>query len=370
MHRRTFLKHAAAGAAAMAAGTAAQPAPGAAEQPGAGAKAAAQPSMKDLAKKLPRWRGFNLQEKFNAGRHGPFKEEDFAIMAEWGFDFVRLPMDYRCWTDKADPYKLNEAVLKEIDAAVELGKKHRIHVSLNLHRAPGYTVASPPEALNLWTDAEAQKQFAFQWSAFAKRYQGRPSTEVSFDLVNEPAKVKPADYAPVARAAAEAIWAVDAGRLVVSDGTDYGRTPVFELAGSGMGQNTRGYEPFTLTHYGASWVNSKGWPEPAWPLKQGNDVRDKAWLARTCIEPWKKLEAAGVGVHVGEWGVFNRTPHAVALAWMRDCLDLWREAGWGWAVWTFRGSFGPLDSDRKDVAYEDFRGHKLDRKMLEVLRAG
>jgi endoglucanase len=47
---------------------------------------------------------------------------------------------------------------------------------------------------------------------------------------------------------------------------------------------------------------------------------------------------------------------------------LWHEAGWGWAVWNFRGDFGVMDSGRADVAYEDFQGHKLDRKMLELLR--
>ena len=36
--------------------------------------------------------------------------------------------------------------------------------------------------------------------------------------------------------------------------------------------------------------------------------------------------------------------------------DLWREMGWGWAMWNFRGSFGILDSGRDDVDYEDFRG--------------
>ena len=36
-------------------------------------------------------------------------------------------------------------------------------------------------------------------------------------------------------------------------------------------------------------------------------------------------------------------------------------------MWNFRGSFGVLDSGRADVAYEDFHGHKLDRKMLDVL---
>ena len=54
---------------------------------------------------------------------------------------------------------------------------------------------------------------------------------------------------------------------------------------------------------------------------------------------------------------------------MRDGLELWKGAGWGRALWNFRGSFGILDSGRKDVAYEDFKGYTLDRKMLELLRS-
>jgi endoglucanase len=37
-------------------------------------------------------------------------------------------------------------------------------------------------------------------------------------------------------------------------------------------------------------------------------------------------------------------------------------------MWNFRGGFGILDSERLDVKYEDFKGHKLDRKMLEVIK--
>jgi endoglucanase len=75
-------------------------------------------------------------------------------------------------------------------------------------------------------------------------------------------------------------------------------------------------------------------------------------------------------VHVGEWGCFNKTPHTVTLAWMKDCLSLWKEAGWGFALWNLRGAFGVLDSERADVQYEDFKGHKLDRKMLDLLQTG
>jgi endoglucanase len=55
---------------------------------------------------------------------------------------------------------------------------------------------------------------------------------------------------------------------------------------------------------------------------------------------------------------------------MADAVSLWKEAGWGWSMWNLRGSFGIVDSGRTDVAYEDFNGHKLDRKMLELILAG
>ncbi|MDB6058572.1 MAG: glycoside hydrolase [Verrucomicrobiales bacterium] len=70
----------------------------------------------------------------------------------------------------------------------------------------------------------------------------------------------------------------------------------------------------------------------------------------------KKLERAGSGVHVGEWGAYKFTLHKVVLAWMRDSLDLWKEAGWSWSMWNLRGSVGVLDSERADVQYENWRG--------------
>ena len=122
----------------------------------------------------------------------------------------------------------------------------------------------------------------------------------------------------------------------------------------------------------AAWerASSPAVREPAWPLKRGDKVQcDKGTLRHQRIEPWKNLELKGVGVHVGEWGAFNKTPHPVALAWMRDCLELWKEAGWGWSLWNLRGGFGVLDSERKDVTYENFRGDKLDREMIELLKS-
>ena len=98
-------------------------------------------------------------------------------------------------------------------------------------------------------------------------------------------------------------------------------------------------------------------------------MQDRDWLWNKNIVPWKQLESGGTGVMVGEWGAFNKTPHDVVLRWAEDYLANWQKAGWGWALWNLRGNFGVLDSGRRDVAYESFRGHKLDREMLKLLQS-
>jgi endoglucanase len=206
------------------------------------------------------------------------------------------------------------------------------------------------------------------WATFAKRYMGIPNRRLSFNLFNEPAKIDPTAHRKVVARLVDAIRGQDKKRLIICDGREWGNVAPTELIGLGVGAATRGYRPSHVSHYKASWVNGADqWPEPAWPIKEGETLWNKETLRAQQIEPWKKLETQGVGVMVGEFGAFNRTPHKVVLAWLRDCLDLWKQAGWGWALWNFSGGFGILDSDRADVAYENWRGHKLDRAMLELL---
>ncbi len=466
-----------------------------------------------------RWRGFNLQAKFNVGSSDRvFRESDFRLISDWGFNFVRLPMDYRCWIIDGDWERFNEAELKEIDDAVAMGRKYGLHVCLNFHRAPGYTVARPAEARDLWTDEEAQRVCLLHWETFAKRYKGIPAKELSFNLFNEPAEVAPELHNRVVRKLVAAIRAIDPDRPIMVDGRSYGREPWLELADLDVIQATRGYTPMNVSHYRAGWVTgSDQMPTPSWPqvrisgwlggphkveprgplvvvgLNSGvNKVRvrvgtvsnraklqvrgdgaliaeklfecgpgegewkravyserydiyqnvydrdytfqlaegierlelevvDGDWLTLTelgleveggeseaaidlqgdygikpqplqlveladggwgylggrlddrdwlwgSMTPWFLLEARGGRVMVGEFGAYRETPHDVVLRWMEDMLANWKDAGWGWALWEFRGSFGVLDSGRKDVEYEDFQGHKLDRKMLELLQ--
>ncbi len=341
------------------------------------APAGADRRPEPTASKLPRWRGFNLLEKFTARRDGnpAFQEPDFRLMQEWGFDFARLPMSYHCWSKpqpESDEWlKMDEAQLKHVDHALEIGRRCGVHINLNLHRAPGYCVNPPAEPLDLWKNAQALDACAHHWATFARRYRGVPNRDLSFDLLNEPPDIPADAYVRVIKNLIAAIRAEDPQRLIIADGLRWGRDPVEGLVGTGIAQSTRGYDPMRISHHRAGWVKgSDQWAEPIWPLKDGGKEWNRERLQRERIAPWQALERKGVGVHVGEWGAHNQTPHRVALAWMRDQLRLWQEAGWGWALWNLRGSFGVLDSQRRDVTYEPHQGHQLDREMLSVLRSG
>lgn len=467
--------------------------------------------------KLPYWRGFNLPNRLIKGTSldTPFEESDFQMIHELGFNFVRIPMDYRNWIVNGDASKINEEFFKELDQVVAWGEKYRIHVSFCIHSAPGFTVYKRPHTL--WDNPETQRICAMHWAYFAKRYKGIPNTRLSFNLFNEPNGTSTEVYINVVKKMAEAIRQIDPDRLIIADGFEWAHDPVPELVPLKVAQAGRCYVPHSITHYNASWIKgSNFWTEPLWPvplvssvlygprnpLQKGplqlsgafpagarltaavatgsshgkfviaadgdtiveeefanpgamskeaqgihvvydpklrkeitavlpkaakvitlecasgsltklislslQPVADgrtyglplvldygfsmkpnqvlfqpeqsgKPWVAafeedgdfiwRTEVAKWVQLrDQNGIGVMLGEFGCYNTAPHDVTLRWMEDVLKNCRKGNVGWALWMFRGDFGVLDSKRKDVTYEDYQGHKLDRKMLEILQ--
>ncbi len=343
--------------------------------------------------KLPKWKGFNLLDFFSPNptpTSKPTIEDHFRWMRDWGFDFVRIPIAYPYYLNidrsknitPEDVYKINAEAVDRIDSLVTMAHKYNLHVSLNLHRAPGYCVnAGFHEPYNLWTDEEAQKAFYFHWSMWAKRYKNVSSKKISFDLLNEPSmredmndqhskrsEVPGEVYRKVAKAAAEAIRKENPNHLVIADGNNVGSSVIPEIIDLNIAQSCRGYHPGIISHYKAPWANKdpEHLPDPKWP----GQVGDK-YLSRTMLEeyykPWIELTKKGVGVHCGECGCWNKTPHNVFIAWFTDVLSILSANNIGFAVWNFIGDFGILDSGRTDVAYEDWHGHKLDRKVLELM---
>ena len=480
-----------------------------------------------------RWRGFNLQDAHWQKGWIEYDEDDFAFMKEFGFNFARLPLNYRRWLKNPDDWEsIDPSKMAFLDRAIKLGRKYGIHIMINLHRAPGYTVAGgKPEPASLWTSSDAERVFLKHWRFIAERYRNVPEEMLSFNPVNEPpVSLDEVAYARVMSNAVAAIRAVSPKRLVVVDGMGGDRHPCRVLYGmKGVGQATRGYMPeavsqwkpvrdgveqplpewplnglapagvaagpskphlaaplelkcagpgeFTLlpgrvsggctvvarsggkelsrivlspkqddamwrdvkvlknwnitqgTYCGAwkftlpagardvsivcekgDWMDFtridyasadgkrrvsmpfyhrfappvnfrqslKGWAGEAkgffpvdsagkWEKVRYGDP-GKEYLYRNVVRAWDEALAKGVFAFCGEMGPENGTPHNTQLALLEDYLQLFKERNMGWAVWQLKGETGVMDSNRKDVEYENWRGHRLDREMLELLR--
>ena len=351
----------------------------------------AEPSA--IKNKLPYWRGFNLLDFFSPDPNDqrPRTTEDyFKWMRDWGFDFVRIPIAYPRYLDfdrtrnitPDEVYKISSQGVDQIDALVQLAHKYGFHVSLNLHRAPGYCVnAGFHEPYNLWKDAEAQDAFYFHWNMWAKRYKNISSRLISFDLLNEPSmredmndqhsnrSAVPGDlYRKLAKGALEAIRKENPKHIIIADGNNVGNDVITEITDLDIGQSCRGYFPGIISHYKAPWAmkDTENLPALKWPGQVGDQYLSKEMLGKF-YKPWGDLVKKGVGVHCGECGCWRLTPHDVFLAWFGDVLEELRKYKIGFSLWEFNGDFGILNSNRPDVQYEDWYGHKLDRKLLTLL---
>lgn len=326
---------------------------------------------------MPRY-GFNFQWMFwwEEGKEpAPPDERALDFLVAYGFDFVRIPASYWFWTRQFDYFHPDEQVLSLIDRYLAACQVRGLHMCLNLHRAPGYCINDNHlEKHNLWQDEIAQDAFVFEWEMFARHYQGISNDLLSFDLVNEPPNIGQygltrENHAALVRRTVAAIRAIDPAREIVIDGLGGGHIAMPELADAGVVHSGRGYQPMPVSHYQASWwadhvllKEPPVYPGTVW----GGLTWDKNGL-RDFYQPWRDVQAMGAPVHIGEFGCYNRTSNAVALAWFSDLLALFQEFGWGYSLWEFAGPFGIVAHGRDQTRYETIHGYQIDRALMDLL---
>jgi len=327
---------------------------------------------------MPRY-GFNFQWMVSWTPGQPAEQADekaLDFLQAEGFDFVRIPTDYRYWTKDFDYFHPDEAVFANFDRYLAACQAHGQHLSLNIHRAPGYCInRNDLERDNLWTDQIAQDAFVFLWETFARRFLGVSDADLSFDLLNEPPDLGQYgmhrdNHAALMRRTIAAVRAIDPARPIVIDGLGGGNIAMPELADLGVIHSGRGYQPQAISHYLATWwPDWESAPEPKYPgLDWNGRIWDKAAI-RDYYRPWREVEQRGATVHIGECGCYNQTPNDIALRWYADLFSLYQEFGWGFALWNFVGPFGIIDHGRPGAHYEQVHGYQVDRDLLEIICA-
>ncbi len=99
-----------------------------------------------------------------------FDEKYFKIIADKGFNNIRLPLNFLPHVGEYPEYRLNPAFFEKLDYVVNMALKYNFYIILDCHGS-GYT-----------TNPYRYWQF---WEQMAEHYKDFPE-EVMFELINEP----------------------------------------------------------------------------------------------------------------------------------------------------------------------------------------
>lgn len=357
---------------------------------------------------LHKYRGFNLDymildlndmrckvqeriKKYNKD----FIISELELISDLGFDFVRFPINYHNLIENFDEFweseepKFNEKNMAMFDAIVKRSIELGLHTNFALHTAPGYGVSEKEinivfQPYNLWSSEIAQNRFIGLWDLISKRYNNLPIDKFSYNLVNEP----PAQfrgityeiYSDIVRKTVEKIRKNNDNRLVFADGMRWGRLCVYDICDiDGVVQSFRAYDPDCLTHAGCPGKMScdlQKWPGIEYFDPNGGRDRSEGtyWdkdLLYNEYGKWAKMsEEKNIGVHCGEGGFYKDAPYEDSVRWFRDVMDILNDYNIGFALWGLSGPFGMVDVPRKGAKYIDYKGHKIDRNILEIMKNG
>jgi hypothetical protein len=123
-----------------------------------------------------------------------------------------------------------------------------------------------------------------------------------------------------------------------------------------------------LSHYEAPWWDGhENLPLPVYPnLKWGETIWNRDALVRY-YAPWREVQARNVHVHIGECGCYSKTPNKAAMRWFKDLFSIYKDFGWGFALWNFEGPFGIIGHNRPGAVFENYHGYSVDRALVELL---
>ncbi len=122
----------------------------------------------------------NMLEAPNEGEWGLYVEEEyFDRIKEAGFDFIRLPVNWKAHTkylghdDGDTAYYIDPTLFARVDEVVNWALKRNLPIIIDFHN---YEELMSEPNLN---------QFVFLWEQIAEHYKDYPP-QVLFELLNEP----------------------------------------------------------------------------------------------------------------------------------------------------------------------------------------
>ncbi|MFX1247139.1 MAG: glycoside hydrolase family 5 protein [Promethearchaeota archaeon] len=329
--------------------------------------------------------------------------DDMEIIKEWGFNVVRLPVDYFFFEEDAKPFHYLEYRLKLIDQVVKWTQEKNIFLILDLHKAPGHTFdVRESEKNDLWDlNSENRERFLKIWEMFSNRY--RTLNHVMYEIMNEPTASKASDWYKLVEEIIPIIRKNDPNKYIIVESNLWGQASTFKsmpkFADEKIVYSFHFYEPHVITHQMAEWVpfvynniyrkyvKYPGRPEGLANVKkevarvspqfasffERQDIKwNKSELERTIIPVLAFKQKYDVPILCGEFGCVVKADQETRKNWLTDLISILHKYRISYTYWSYKNmDFGIFDFTEK---YQDnpnySKEERLDKATLKALQQG
>lgn len=309
---------------------------------GAAATAACAPSARGQAQApgFPMRRGVNLGNALEAPEEGEWgyriEDHHLTIIADAGFDSIRLPVRWSNHAGARPPYRIEPALFGRVDHVIETALAHGLQVELDVHHY-----------VELIDNPQAHRaRFIELWRQIARHYRDAPA-----GLIYEPWNEPNGDFwghenlTAFQRETIAAIRENDPNRLIVLGSPGWNSIGGLEDWTPPQAQNVavsvHYYEPHAFTHQNAPFLGANA---PSFGREWGRPG-DIEQVERHIATAAAWGAERGYAMQLGEFGCnINISPSKRAL-WTRTVREACEAHGLGWAVWDFAGDFRIWDKD-------------------------
>lgn len=301
--------------------------------------------------------------------------DDFKKIADFGFDHVRVPVDYQVIESDEKPFEYIEKGFGYLDFAIENCKKYNLNVIIDLHHAPGYSFGTLNKN-TLFSDEIMQRRFISIWETIAHRYIAERDNVV-FELLNEVVDKNSDRWNQLSAKTIAAIREIDKDRVIIIGGNHYNsmttmkELPVFD--DKNIVYNFHYYLPFVLTHQKGSWTHLKDLKtNVTYPAdtslyakadiesggngkefsESGFDTVDIDFLEMLMKPALDFINERNISrLYCGEYGVIDHADVDTRERWHKDFSSLLLKYNIGRAVWSYRRmNFKMVENDGSPVS--------------------
>ena len=308
------------------------------------------------------YRGINLggwlsQCDYSRERLDHFIEEkDFDVIAGWGLDHVRIPMDYNVL--EREDGSLNPEGFDRVARAAGWCEKRGLKVVLDLHKTAGYSFDAAHNEAGFFNSAVYQDRFYRLWEGLAGRF--NDPDRIAFELLNEVT-----DQSVIGewnRIAAECIRRIrkTAPDSLILVGSYWNNSPAalkdLDLpADDRVVYNFHCYDPLDFTHQGATWI-----PDPAFDINRripfGEANITPEYFEEQFASAINTAAERGTTLYCGEYGVIEKATPEDTVKWFRTIHEVFEKHGIARSAWTYRQmDFGLSDARLDGVRDELIR---------------